>query len=74
LEESAQMSTETYTVTGMTCGHCVTSVTEEVSALPGVSDVQVELETGTVTVTSDRPVGEDEVRAAVEEAGYSLAG
>jgi copper ion binding protein len=68
------MSTETYTVTGMTCGHCVSSVTEEVSALPGVSDVQVELETGTVTVTSHQPVGADQVRAAVEEAGYSLAG
>ena len=68
------MSTETYTVTGMTCGHCVSSVTEEVSSLPGVSDVQVELETGTVTVTSDQPVGEDKVRAAVEEAGYTLAG
>ena len=68
------MSTETYTVTGMTCGHCVSSVTEEVGGLPGVSDVQVELETGRVTVTSDAPVGEDQVRAAVEEAGYSLAG
>ncbi len=68
------MSTETYTVTGMTCGHCVSSVTEEVSELSGVTDVQVELETGRVTVTSDSPVGEDEVRAAVEEAGYSLAG
>ena len=51
------MSTETYTVTGMTCGHCVSSVTEEVSELPGVTDVQVELETGKVTVTSDQPVG-----------------
>jgi copper ion binding protein len=68
------MSTETYTVTGMTCGHCVSSVTEEVGALPGVTDVQVELETGTVTVTSDQPVGQDEVRAAVEGAGYSFAG
>ena len=68
------MSTETYTVTGMTCGHCVASVTEEVSELPGVSDVQVDLASGKVTVTADAPVGEDEVRAAVEEAGYSLAG
>ena len=68
------MSTETYTVTGMTCGHCVSSVTEEVSALPGVSDVQVELESGKVTVTADQPVGQDQVRTAVEEAGYSLAG
>ena len=68
------MSTETYTVTGMTCGHCVSSVTEEVSELPGVTDVQVELETGRVTVTADQPLGQDKVRAAVEEAGYSLAG
>ena len=68
------MSTETYTVTGMTCGHCVSSVTEEVSELPGVRDVEVDLASGTVTVTSDAPVGRDEVRAAVEEAGYSLAG
>ena len=68
------MSTETYTVTGMTCGHCVSSVTEEVSELPGVTDVQVELESGRVTVTSDAPLGEDQVRAAVEEAGYSLTG
>ena len=67
------MCTESYTVTGMTCGHCVSSVTEQVSELPGVTDVQVELETGRVTVTSDRPLGEDQVRAAVEEAGYSLA-
>ena len=68
------MSTETYTVTGMTCGHCVSSVTEEVGGLPGVNDVQVELESGRVTVTSDGPIGQDKVRAAVEDAGYSLAG
>ena len=68
------MSTETYTVTGMTCGHCVSSVTEEVSELPGVSDVQVDLATGQVTVTSAAPVSPDKVRAAVEEAGYALAG
>ena len=68
------MTTETYTVTGMTCGHCVSSVTEEVSELPGVSDVQVDLASGRVTVTADAPVGADKVRAAVEEAGYTLAG
>ncbi len=68
------MSTETYTVTGMTCGHCVSSVTEEVSALAGVRSVQVDLSSGEVTVTADNPVSVDEVRAAVEEAGYSLAG
>ncbi len=68
------MSAQTWTVTGMTCGHCVSSVTEEVSELPGVSDVAVELATGRLTLTADRELGTDEVRAAVEEAGYSLAG
>ena len=68
------MSSSTWTVTGMTCGHCVSSVTEEVSALPGVTDVQVDLASGRVDVTADRDLAADEVRAAVEEAGYSLAG
>jgi copper ion binding protein len=68
------MSTQTYTVTGMTCGHCVASVTEEVSELPGVSDVSVDLESGRLTVTAEPPVGDDQVRAAVEEAGYAVAG
>jgi copper chaperone len=66
-------STSTYTVAGMTCGHCVASVTEEVQEIPGVSDVQVVLETGALTVTSAAPVDEAAVRAAVEEAGYRLA-
>jgi copper chaperone CopZ len=65
------MSTSTYTVTGMTCGHCVSSVTEEVGELPGVTDVRVELETGLLTVTGDTT--DDAVRGAVEEAGYQLA-
>ena len=67
------MGAQTFTVTGMTCGHCVSSVTEEVGELPGVTDVQVELESGRVTVTADAPVGAEQVRAAVEEAGYALA-
>jgi copper chaperone CopZ len=58
-------------VTGMTCGHCVASVTEEVSELPGVTDVQVQLETGQVTVHGDATP--EAVRAAVEQAGYQLA-
>ncbi|EHR59179.1 heavy-metal-associated domain-containing protein [Saccharomonospora cyanea] len=66
------MAQQTYTVTGMTCQHCVLSVTEEVSEINGVTDVAVDLPTGKVTVTSDRDLGMDEVRAAVEEAGYSL--
>ncbi|HET6709939.1 heavy-metal-associated domain-containing protein [Amycolatopsis sp.] len=64
----------TYTVTGMTCSHCVASVTEEVGALDGVSDVVVDLPSGAVTVTSAEPIDESRVRAAVEEAGYQLAG
>ncbi|TQM57945.1 heavy-metal-associated domain-containing protein [Humibacillus xanthopallidus] len=67
------MSQNTYTVTGMTCGHCVSSVTEEIEQIPGVSDVAVDLATGAVTVTSAGPVDESAVRAAVTEAGYSLA-
>lgn len=63
----------TWTVTGMTCGHCVASVTEEVGGLPGVNDVQVDLETGRVDVTSAQPLERAEVAAAVEEAGYALA-
>ena len=65
------MSTATYTVTGMTCQHCVASVTEEVGELPGVSDVVVELDTGRLTVTGDASA--DAVRDAVHEAGYQLA-
>jgi len=65
--------TETYTVTGMTCEHCVRSVSEEVSALLGVTAVDVDLPSGGLTVTSDAPVDDAEVRAAVEEAGYELA-
>ncbi len=63
----------TYTVTGMTCGHCVASVTEEVQEIPGVEAVTVDLPTGAVTVTSAAPLDDDAVRAAVEEAGYQLA-
>ena len=65
--------TSTYTVTGMTCGHCVSSVTEEVQEIPGVENVEVVLETGAVTITSAEPIDESAVRSAVEEAGYQLA-
>ena len=68
------MSTSTYTVVGMTCGHCVNAVTEEVTQLPGVTGVDVDLASGGLTVTSDTPVDESDVRAAVEEAGYEVAG
>jgi len=68
------MSESTYTVTGMTCGHCVASVTEEISEIDGVTDVAVDLPTGAVTVTSSTPLDSADVRAAVKEAGYQLAG
>ncbi len=67
------MSQSTYTVTGMTCGHCVASVTEEISEIDGVTDVAVDLPTGAVTVTSEQALDQARVRAAVEEAGYRLA-
>nr|WP_296065674.1 heavy-metal-associated domain-containing protein [uncultured Actinoplanes sp.] len=65
--------TNTYTVTGMTCSHCVQAVTGEISALPGVADVQIDLSSGAVTVTSEAPLEDEAVRAAVDEAGYELA-
>ena len=68
------MAQSTYIVTGMTCGHCVTSVTEELSELDGVREVDVDLDSGRVTVTSDQPLAEGDVRAAVTEAGYELIG
>ncbi|MFI7068975.1 heavy-metal-associated domain-containing protein [Micromonospora sediminicola] len=64
----------TYQVRGMTCGHCVTAVSTELNALPDVTDVQVDLATGRVTVTSRSPLDADAVRAAVDEAGYDLVG
>ena len=65
--------TSTYTVTGMTCSHCVQAVTGELSSLPGVETVQIDLPSGEVTVTSAAPLAVDEVKAAVDEAGYELA-
>lgn len=67
------MSTATYTVTGMTCSHCVASVTEELTAVDGVSNVEVDLASGAVTVTSAEPLEDTVVRDAVDEAGYELA-
>lgn len=62
------------TVTGMTCQHCVMSVTEEVSEIEGVSAVDVSLDSGLVTVLADRDVEHDEIAAAVGDAGFELAG
>lgn len=63
-----------YKVEGMTCGHCVTAVSQEIGALAGVLGVQVDLADGVVTVESGRALDDSEVDAAVDEAGYKLAG
>jgi len=67
------MSTATYTVKGMTCGHCVGSVKEEVGQVAGVTGVDVDLQSGRLTVTSQNPVDEALIKDAVDEAGYELA-
>ncbi|EKU48312.1 MULTISPECIES: heavy-metal-associated domain-containing protein [Bacteria] len=69
------MTTTTITVSGMTCGHCVASVKEEIGALPGVSDVAVDLNAGgdsPVTITSANDLDDADLRAAVDEAGYEV--
>lgn len=73
----AAAATTDFLVDGMTCSHCVASVTEEISALSGVDSVSIDLKPGgssTVSVASSSPIDAEAVRAAVEEAGYSLAG
>jgi len=66
------MTTAAYTVSGMTCGHCVNAVSSEIGKLAGVRDVKVDLATGTVTVDSDAPLDDAAVAAAVDEAGYQV--
>lgn len=64
--------TTTWNVTGMTCAHCVASVTEELDEIAGVESVEVTLESGDVAITSAGPLDRAAVAAAVEEAGYAL--
>jgi len=64
--------TSTYRVSGMTCGHCVNAVTTEISEIPGVDAVKVDLDSGRVTVTSQAPLTDEAVAAAVDEAGYTV--
>ncbi|MEO3791122.1 cation transporter [Nonomuraea sp. B10E15] len=66
-------TTSTYTVKGMTCGHCVSSVREEVSEVTGVANVEVDLATGLLTVDSDGLIDSAKIIIAVEEAGYEVA-
>lgn len=68
----ATTTTAVYTVDGMSCGHCVNSVTEEVNEVAGVTDVAVDLEAKKVTVTSEGTVDDAAVRAAIDEAGYEV--
>jgi copper ion binding protein len=66
------MTSQTFTVRGMSCEHCVHAVTEEVEKLPGVQTVQVDLGTGVVTVDADGLLSASDVAAAIDEAGYEL--
>ena len=66
------MTTAEYTVSGMTCGHCVGSVKEEIGNIAGVTAVDVDLASGRVSVTSDAPVSATDIAAAVDEAGYAV--
>lgn len=63
---------KTYSIKGMTCGHCVAAVTAEVGAVAGVDSVQVDLGSNSMTVSSPTPVDTEALRAAVDEAGYEL--
>jgi copper ion binding protein len=71
---AADPTTTTIAVTGMTCSHCVAAVTTEVSKLEGVVAVTVDLDSGVVTVGSNGPVDPAELVAAIDEAGYEVAG
>ncbi len=65
------MTTTEYTVTGMTCGHCERAIREEVGQITGVTGIEVDATTGHLAVTSDAPVDDAAVLAAVDEAGYA---
>lgn len=60
-------------VTGMTCGHCVNAVTKELTALPGVTQVDIDLASGAVAIESHAPLDTAAIAAAVDEAGYTVA-
>src|SRR5262249_5316050 len=72
--EGTSMILTTYAVHGMTCDHCVRAVTAELSALPGVAGVDVDLVSGAVTVSASSPIDIDAVGSAIDEAGYQLVG
>jgi copper chaperone CopZ len=62
----------TINVSGMTCGHCVSAVTMELSLLASVTEVDVDLESGQVTINSDAALDPDQLATAIDEAGYEL--
>ncbi len=64
-------TTASYTVTGMTCEHCENAVREEVSQIPGVTDIDVSAQTGDLSITSEQTIDDAAVLAAVDEAGYT---
>lgn len=66
-------TTSTYTVTGMTCGHCVQSVQTEIGKIDGVTSVDVDLASGRVVVEGNAPIADADITAAVDEAGYEIA-
>ena len=68
------MNTTTYRINGMTCGHCASAVTEELQNLDGVQNVTINVDAGEATVVSAAPLAQEAVAAAVDEAGYTLAG
>jgi len=73
LRRATVNATATYAVVGMTCGHCVNAVSAEITKLPGVTEVAVDLDTGAVKVSSEHPLDESAVEAAIAEAGYAMA-
>ncbi|MFM1786625.1 MAG: hypothetical protein RL228_575 [Actinomycetota bacterium] len=68
------MTTTQIKVSGMTCGHCVNSVTEELQTISGVTQVNVDLESGNVTIESGTELDADQIEAAIKEAGYEVVG
>jgi len=74
MDEPTATVTSVYTVNGMTCAHCVAAVTAEVRKIDGVTDVEVDLSAGEVTVHAHGPIDPDAFAAAVDEAGYEVAG
>jgi copper chaperone CopZ len=72
MSEPTTLRRSVHQVAGMTCGHCVRAIQEEVCAIDGVTDAHVDLTTGDLTVVATRPVSAQELAAAVDEAGYQL--